>query len=70
MAHPKRKHSHARTCKKRAHQKISTPSLIRCKECRKLKPKNMVCPFCGYYKGKEVVPIEAEKNKEKKKKSR
>ncbi|MBU1112419.1 MAG: 50S ribosomal protein L32, partial [Candidatus Omnitrophica bacterium] len=35
--------------------------------CRRLKPSHMVCPFCGYYKGKEVIEI---KIKEKKKKTR
>ncbi|UCC95640.1 MAG: 50S ribosomal protein L32 [Candidatus Omnitrophota bacterium] len=65
MAHPKRKHSHSRTCKKRTHQKLPTPLLVECKECRRLKPAHMVCPFCGYYAGREVVTI---KLKEKKKK--
>ncbi len=63
MAHPKRKHSHSRTCKKRTHQKVQAPSLINCTQCKKPKPKSMVCPFCGYYKNKEVVKIELKKDK-------
>lgn len=65
MAHPKRRHSHSRTRKKRTHQKVSIPTLVQCTECRKIKPAHMVCPFCGYYRGREVVVI---KKKEKKKK--
>lgn len=63
MAHPKRKHSHSRTCKKRSHNQLHVPSLIKCSQCKKLKPKSMVCPFCGYYKGKEVVEIKQKKDK-------
>jgi large subunit ribosomal protein L32 len=67
MAHPKRKHSHSRSRKRRTHQKLSKPALVECKECHKNKPTHMVCPFCGYYGGKEVIKIEL---KEKKKKTR
>lgn len=65
MAHPKRKQSNSRTRKRRTHQKLSMPALVSCSQCKKLRPAHMVCPFCGYYKGKEVVVIE---RKEKKKK--
>ena len=65
MAHPKRKHSKARSRKRRTHQKVSVPLLVACNHCRRLKPAHMVCPFCGYYRGREVVEI---KFKEKKKK--
>jgi large subunit ribosomal protein L32 len=65
MAHPKRKHSHSRTRKRRTHQKLSRPLLVECKECGRLKLAHKVCPFCGYYAGRRVVEI---KIKEKKKK--
>ncbi|MFH1768182.1 MAG: 50S ribosomal protein L32 [Candidatus Omnitrophota bacterium] len=65
MAHPKRKHSKSRTRKKRTHQKLSVPKLVVCSECKRLKPSHMVCPFCGYYKGKEVVTIEVKEKKRK-----
>jgi large subunit ribosomal protein L32 len=67
MAHPKRKQSHSRTRKRRTHQRLLAPSLVVCSECKKLKPTHMVCPFCGYYAGREVIKI---KIKEKKKKRR
>jgi len=67
MAHPKRKHSRSRGRKRRTHQKLSSPLLVECKQCKSSKPAHMVCPFCGYYRDKEVVEI---KLKEKKPKSR
>ncbi len=67
MAHPKRKHSRSRSRKRRTHQKLSSPSLVECSQCRRPKPTHMVCPFCGYYGGKEIIEI---KPKEKKKKKR
>ena len=64
MAHPKRKHSKARGRTRRLHQKISAPLLVKCSQCRSLRPAHMICPFCGYYNGREVIVI---KPKEKKK---
>jgi len=65
MAHPKRKHSRSRGRKRRTHQKITAPLLVECGQCRKNKPAHMVCPFCGYYGGKEVIKIKLKKKKEK-----
>ena len=67
MAHPKRKHSHSRSAKKRTHWKIKPPALGKCTECKKAKPMHMVCPFCGYYGGKEVLVIEKKEKKNKNK---
>jgi len=66
MAHPKRRHSHSRTRKKRSHNAISVPKLLVCTECKKLKIAHMVCPFCGYYKGREIIVIELKDKKKKK----
>lgn len=66
MAHPKRQQSHSRTRKRRTHDSISVPKLVICSECRRLKPAHMVCPFCGYYKGREVVIVEFKDKKKKK----
>jgi large subunit ribosomal protein L32 len=41
------------------------PALTHCPQCRRLKLTHVVCPFCGYYSGREVVKIELkEKRKE------
>ncbi len=66
MAHPKRKHSSSRRGKRRTHQKLSSPALVECKQCRRSKPTHMVCPFCGYYAGREVIKIEKKEKKKKK----
>lgn len=63
MALPKRKHSHSRTRKRRTHQKIAIPRLQKCPECKQLKPAHKVCPWCGFYKGKEVVRVELSSGK-------
>ncbi len=64
MAHPKRRHSYSRKKKKQTHQRLSLPPLVECPSCRRLKISHMVCPFCGYYKGREVIKIEEKTKKE------
>ncbi|MDD5584855.1 MAG: 50S ribosomal protein L32 [Candidatus Omnitrophica bacterium] len=63
MPNPKRRHSHSRKKKKQTHHKVSIPTLVECKECKKLKPSHMICPFCGYYAGREVIKIEVKEKK-------
>ena len=58
MPNPKRRHSKARRDKRRAHDALATPTLSRCPNCQELKLPHRVCPFCGYYKGREVVETE------------
>jgi len=65
MAHPKRKQSRARGRKRRTHQKVSVPLLVECNNCRRKKPAHMVCPFCGYYKNREVKEIKIKEKKTK-----
>lgn len=60
MAVPKRKHSKARRDKRRSNVwKISAPALMKCPQCGEFKLPHRVCKACGYYKGKEVIKIEA-----------
>ena len=66
MAHPKRKHSHSRTRKRRTGDSLTKPLIVECKDCRKQKPAHMVCPFCGYYSGREIVTVEFKEKKKKK----
>jgi large subunit ribosomal protein L32 len=56
---PKRKVSKARQGERRAHLAISAPALVECSHCHELKRAHHVCPTCGYYNGREVVPVEA-----------
>ena len=60
MAVPKRKQSKARRDKRRSNVwKLEAPALSKCTQCGELKMPHRVCPVCGYYKGKEVVKVEA-----------
>ena len=60
MAVPKRKVSKARRDKRRSSVwKLDAPALTKCTQCGELKMPHRVCPVCGYYKGKEVVKVEA-----------
>jgi len=34
-------------------------TLVKCDNCGDMKQRNMVCPTCGYYKGKQIVTIKA-----------
>ncbi|PIS15378.1 50S ribosomal protein L32 [Candidatus Shapirobacteria bacterium CG09_land_8_20_14_0_10_38_17] len=52
---PKRRISTRRQGKRRAAQKLTPPALIKCSHCGKLIAPHQVCPYCGFYKGEEIV---------------
>lgn len=74
MALPKRRHSIARGRRRRTHWKINLPQTVVCPQCKQKKLPHCVCPFCGFYKGREVIKIETveerKKRREKKKERR
>ncbi|HEY6969810.1 MAG TPA: 50S ribosomal protein L32 [Candidatus Angelobacter sp.] len=56
MPNPKRRHSKARTSRRRAHDHLTAASLSECPNCHeKGRLPHRVCPHCGYYKGREIV---------------
>lgn len=57
MPAPKRKHSRARSRKKRTHWRISLPKTVPCPNCGEPILPHRVCPYCGYYKGSPVIQI-------------
>jgi large subunit ribosomal protein L32 len=60
VAVPKKKTSKARKRSRRAHWKLQPLNLVRCPQCRRLKPSHLVCPTCGHYAGRTAVaPDEA-----------
>ncbi|MCD6363912.1 MAG: 50S ribosomal protein L32 [Synergistetes bacterium] len=63
MAVPKRKTSRARRDRRFAHWlgKLRVPNLTVCPHCAETIPAYRVCPECGYYKGRQVIEIEEEK---------
>jgi large subunit ribosomal protein L32 len=58
MPLPKRRHSNARTRKRRSHDALSVPNLVECPNCHERKLPHRACPACGYYRGREVVKRE------------
>lgn len=57
MAVPKRKTSKAKRDKRRANWKVEKPGLATCHQCHEVKLPHRICPYCGYYKGKEVLKV-------------
>ncbi len=64
MAHPKRRHSHARQGKRRANWKDRPPALTTCPQCARVIVPHRACPHCGFYRGRAVVTIRERKAKE------
>ena len=58
MPLPKRRHSNARTRKRRSHHALSMPTLVECPNCHERKLPHRACSACGYYRGREVVKRE------------
>jgi len=67
MALPKRRFSRSRTLKKRTHKRLDKSNLSICPHCKSQKVSHLICPVCGYYKGKQVIEIKKKEKKEKKK---
>ena len=59
MPNPKRRHSKARTGSRRAHDHLKAKSLSHCPNCHEPKMPHRACPKCGYYKGRQVLSINA-----------
>ena len=58
MANPKRKHSHSRQGKRRAHDFLTAPLVEDCPQCHEKKLSHRACQKCGYYKGRRVLEVE------------
>lgn len=63
---PKKRHSKQRQGKRRAAIKLSVSKGIPCPNCNTITFAHMVCKKCGYYKGKEVLPVKKAKQENKK----
>ncbi len=58
MPNPVKRHSKTRRNTRRAHDFLNSPSMSVCPQCSEPKMPHRVCPNCGTYKGREVIPAE------------
>ena len=64
MPNPKRKHTpHRRDSRRSANSKIEALNSNICSNCGAPKMPHRVCPSCGFYDGKLIVPKKAKKSK-------
>jgi large subunit ribosomal protein L32 len=54
---PKKQLSKAKQRKRAAHYRIRPISLSRCPQCHSAKLPHHACPSCGYYRGRQVIPV-------------
>ena len=59
MAVPKKKTSKSRQGQRRSHHALSAPAYSECPQCHEIKQPHHICSHCGFYKGKEVMEVEA-----------
>ncbi len=60
MAVPKRKTSHSKRNKRRAHDALTAPNVITCAECGEPTQFHRACPHCGMYRGRKVIAVATE----------
>lgn len=63
MALPKRRHSNARTRKRRTHDKLAGRTIGKCANCGAMVVPHSVCVKCGFYKGRRIVTIKVKEKK-------
>ena len=68
MGVPKKRGTKSRRDKRRMHNFLKEPTLIKCKKCGHLILPHTICPFCGYYKGREVINVLEKLDKKERKK--
>jgi large subunit ribosomal protein L32 len=58
MAVPKKKTSKAKSRSRRASAWVLTaPAQSRCPQCQQAKLPHVVCPNCGWYKGRQAIEV-------------
>jgi large subunit ribosomal protein L32 len=57
MPVPKRKTSHSKRNKRRAHDALKAPALVACPDCGETTMRHRACPHCGTYRGRRVIEI-------------
>jgi large subunit ribosomal protein L32 len=57
MAVPTQRHTKSKRQKRRMHIFLKPALLVKCQKCKKLILPHYACPYCGYYKGVEVIDV-------------
>ena len=60
MPLPKRRFSRSRRDKRRTQLNLKVPGLSRCPQCGGSVLSHRICPACGYYRGRQVIPVKVE----------
>jgi large subunit ribosomal protein L32 len=55
MPVPKRKTSHSKRNKRRAHDALRAPNVVKCPECGDAMLRHRACPHCGSYRGRQII---------------
>ncbi|HLI91772.1 MAG TPA: 50S ribosomal protein L32 [Ktedonobacteraceae bacterium] len=58
---PKQRVSRARQGERRAHHRLKLPQLKVCPQCQRPRLSHHACPYCGYYRGRQVFLPKAKK---------
>jgi len=60
MAVPKRKKSKSKIRIRRALKKAKVMTVKACPQCGASQQSHRVCPSCGYYRGRQVLTVQAD----------
>jgi large subunit ribosomal protein L32 len=61
MTVPKRRQSKMKGRSRRTHYKAVPATISECPDCGNLIVPHMVCPQCGKYRGRQIVPVKKDK---------
>lgn len=57
MPVPKRRTSHSKRNKRRAHDALTPPTVMSCPACGESTTMHRACPHCGMYRGRKVIAV-------------
>ncbi len=57
------RHTRAHTANRRSHHALKTPMLAVCSNCGAMHKPHHMCLECGFYKGRQVMDLKAQKDK-------
>lgn len=57
------RHTRAHTANRRSHHALEAATLVKCSHCNEMHRPHHMCLSCGYYNGRQVMDLAAEKAK-------